>query len=79
MNKFPVAIVVKLNESQAVKPVCSLCMYTLQLRVKCLWHIFELLVPCLERIGCVECCLLKIFRVGHMGATVSNNKLNFII
>lgn len=79
MNNFPIAIIDELNENQAVMPVYSLSVYTLQLKVKCLWHMFELLVPCLRRIGCVECCLPGIFKVNHVGTTVSNNKVNFII
>lgn len=79
MRNFPIAIIDELNENQAMMPVYSLSMYTLQLRVKCLWYMFELLVPCLKRIGCIECCLPGIFKVNHMGTTASNNKLNFII
>ena len=79
MSNFPIAIIDELNENQAMMPVCSLSVYTLQLRVKCLRYMFELLVPCLKRIGCIECCLPGIFKVNHMGTTASNNKLNFII
>lgn len=35
--------------------------------------------PSLERVGYVECSMLKIFRVDHIGATMSNNGPTFII
>ena len=79
MSNFPIVIIYELNENQAMMLVYSLSVYTLQLRVKCLWYMFELVVPCLKRIGCVECCMPGIFKVNHMGTTASNNKLNFII